>query len=150
MLFYRTEADMLAFLAHPLAMVGSDGSAIPLDQGSDKPHPRHFGTYPRVFGRYVRDQHALTMVDAVTRTSAAPAARIGLTDRGRLLSGLAADIVVFDPNDVLDRATYLDPCRAPIGVRDVLVGGVAVVRDGQQTGARPGKVLRAAVPSTAI
>ena len=149
-LFYRTEADMLAFLAHPLGVVGSDGSAIPLDQGSDKPHPRHFGTYPRVLGRYVREQHALSMVDAVTRISAVPAARIGLTDRGRLLPGLAADIVVFDSNVVLDTATFMDPCRAPVGIRDVLVGGVAVVRDGQQTGTRPGRVLRASVPATAV
>jgi N-acyl-D-amino-acid deacylase len=142
-LFYRTEEDMMAFLGHRLGVVGSDGSAIPLDQGKDRPHPRHFGTYPRVFGKYARDRGLLSLEDAVYKTSAGPAERIGITDRGRLVPGLAADIAVLDPARVIDLATYTDPCQAPVGVRDVLVGGVPVVRDGRTTDARPGTILRA-------
>jgi N-acyl-D-aspartate/D-glutamate deacylase len=142
-LFYRTEADMLAFLTHPLGVMGSDGSAIPLDQGGDKPHPRHFGSFPRVLGRYVRELGALGLPEAVAKMSSRPAERIGLADRGRAAPGSAADLVIFDADRVIDQATFLDPCRAPIGIRDVLVGGVPVVRDGVQTDARPGKVLRA-------
>lgn len=142
-LFYRTEEDMLAFLAHPLGVVGSDGSAIPLDQGDDRPHPRHFGSFPRVFGRYVRERAVLTLEEAVAKTSALPASRIGLHDRGRLVAGAVADITVLDPATVLDRATFTDPCRSPVGVETVIVGGVPVVLDGLVTGSRPGRVLRA-------
>lgn len=142
-LFYRTEEDMLAFLSHPLGVVGSDGSAIPLDQGDDRPHPRHFGSFPRVFGRYVRERAALTLEEAVAKTSTLPAARIGLHDRGQLVPGWAADLTILDPGSVIDRATYTDPCQAPVGVRTVVVAGVPVVRDGAITGARPGRVLRA-------
>ncbi|MFN8621671.1 MAG: D-aminoacylase [Chloroflexota bacterium] len=142
-LFYRTEQDMLAFLTHPLGVVGSDGSAIPLDQHGDKPHPRHFGSFPRIFGKYARERGALSFEEAVAKTSTRPAERIHLRDRGRLVPGLAADIVVMDPERVIDRATYIEPCQAPVGIRDVLIGGVASVRDGALTGARPGRVLRA-------
>jgi N-acyl-D-amino-acid deacylase len=142
-LFYRTEEDMLAFLRHRLATVGSDGSAIPLDQGPDRPHPRHFGTYPRVLGRYVREQGALGLQEALARMTWQVADRLGLADRGRLVPGSAADVVVLEPDRVLDTATFEDPCRAPVGVRHVIVGGVPVVADGRQQPALPGRVLRA-------
>jgi N-acyl-D-aspartate/D-glutamate deacylase len=142
-LFYRTEADMLTFLAGPLGVVGSDGSAIPIDQGGDKPHPRHFGSFPRILGRYVREQRALTLEAAIAKMTRGPAERIGIPDRGVVSPGFAADLVVFDPDRVADRATYLDPCQPPIGIRDVLVGGRFVVRDGLQTTERPARVLRA-------
>ncbi len=141
-LFYRTESDMLAFLRHPLAMVGSDGSAIPFDQGGDRPHPRHFGTFPRILGRYVRDGGQLTLEQAIQRMTSGPADRLGLIGRGRIAEGAVADVVLFDPGEVNDRATFTDPCQPAAGVRHVLVAGTPVLEDGRETGARPGRVLR--------
>jgi N-acyl-D-amino-acid deacylase len=141
-LFYRTEADMLHFLRHPLAMVGSDGSAIPFDQGGDRPHPRHFGTFPRILGRYVREGGQLTLEDAIHKMTAAVADRLGLHDRGRIAEGAVADLVLFDPARVIDRATFQDPCRSPVGIGYVIVAGTFVLDGGVETGARPGRVLR--------
>ena len=96
----RTEADMRVFLAHPQSMIGSDGKAISPTGAwaDDKPHPRFYGTYPRILGRYVRDEPVISLESAVYKMSGFPAARIGLRDRGRIEEGLAADIVVFDPD----------------------------------------------------
>lgn len=140
-LFYRTEEDMRTFLAHPLSVVGSDGSAVPLDQGGLKPHPRGFGTFPRVLGRYVREERLLTLAQAIHKMTGAVAARLGLSDRGIVREGLAADLVTFDPDAVFDRATYTDPARAPVGISHVLVNGALVVDEGEQTPARAGRVL---------
>ena len=142
-LHYRTEQDMLAFLRHPLAVVGSDGSAIPLEQHGDKPHPRHFGTFPRILGRYVRDRSELALEDAIAKMTARPAERTGIRDRGRIMVGLVADLVVFDPSTVLDNATFEDPTQAPSGIRDVVVNGVTAMRDSEQLGVRSGRVLLA-------
>jgi N-acyl-D-amino-acid deacylase len=141
-LHYRTEADMLAFLRHPLALVGSDGNAIGADQHGDRPHPRHFGCFPRVLGRYVRDQRALGLAEAVHKMTGKTAAWLGLSDRGRLAEGLVADLVAFDPERVADTATFLDPCRLAAGVTHVVVAGELVLDGGVQTAARPGRVLR--------
>ncbi len=143
-LFYRTEEDMLTFLRHPLAVVGSDGNALPLDLGERRPHPRSFGTYPRILGRYVREQRALGLEDAIHKMTGAAADRLGLRDRGRLAPGMAADIVVFDPERILDRAEFGAPGRAPEGIVHVLVNGQLAVESGRATGARSGRVLRAA------
>ena len=142
-LHYRTEGDMLAFLRHSLAIVGSDGSAIPFDQGVDLPHPRHFGTFPRVLGRYVRERGALGLEEAIAKMTSAPADRVRLPNRGRLEQGYAADVVVLDAQIVRDNATFENPAQAPTGIRDVIVNGVPVVMAGHQTNARPGRVLRA-------
>lgn len=141
-LFYRTDADVSAFLRHPLAVVGSDGNAIPLDQGSAKPHPRSFGTFPRILGRYVRDHGVLDLPEAVRKMTAEPARRLGITDRGRLEVGMAADLVMFDPAVVADRATFEQPATAPTGISHVMVGGTLVIEHDELTGHRPGKVLR--------
>lgn len=141
-LFYRTEEDMAAFLAHPLAAVGSDGNALPLDAGTGQPHPRSFGTYPRILGRYVRDQSRLTLPQAVARMTSVPADRLGLRGRGRVVTGAVADLVVLDPATVADTSTFEHPRSAPVGVVRTVVAGTTVVRDGQPTGARPGRVLR--------
>jgi N-acyl-D-aspartate/D-glutamate deacylase len=141
-LFYRTDTDVSAFLRHPLAVVGSDGNAIPLDQASAKPHPRSFGTFPRVLGRYVRDRGVLELPDAVRKMTAEPARRLGLDDRGTIDVGMVADLVVFDPRAVADRATFEEPASAPSGIIHVMVGGTLVVSDDEVTGHRPGKVLR--------
>ncbi|MCL6431103.1 MAG: D-aminoacylase [Anaerolineae bacterium] len=125
-------------LTHPRQMVASDG----IFQGR-RAHPRAWGTYPRILGRYVRELGWLALEDAVRRMSGFPAARFGLRDRGLLRPGLAADIVVFDPATVADRATHEAPRLAPAGIEHVLVNGVPVVQGGRLTGARPGRVLRA-------
>lgn len=146
-LFYRTEADMTTFLAHRLSVVGSDGSAVPLDQGGLKPHPRGFGTFPRILGRYVRDQGVLTLAQAVHKMTGAVAARLQMSDRGTVREGAIADLVVFDPATVIDGATFTEPTQRPVGITYVIVNGTVVVDDGEQTAARPGRVLRRAQAS---
>ena len=143
-LFYRTEEDMRCFLRCRHALMGSDGSAIPYDQGSRQPHPRNFGASVRVLARLVRDLGDFDLASAVAKMTGGVAQRLGMRDRGTLAVGQAADIVLFDPQEVQDRGTYLAPCQKPAGVAHVFVNGVAVVRDGVQTDARPGRVLRAA------
>jgi dihydroorotase/N-acyl-D-amino-acid deacylase len=102
-------------------------------------HPRAYGSYPRILGRYVRDEGVLPLEDAVRKASSAVADRLGLRDRGLLRDGMAADVVVFDPATVADRATYTDPHHLSVGIRDVFVNGVAVLRGGEHTGAMPGQ-----------
>jgi N-acyl-D-amino-acid deacylase len=106
------------------------------------PHPRTFGTFPRVFGRYVRQRRVFDTAEAVRRMTSLPAQQFGLRERGLIAPGMHADLVVFDEERVVDRATYENPFVPPEGIRDVYVNGRAVVRDGQVTGARPGRVLR--------
>ncbi len=140
-LFYRTEADMMTFLSHPLSMVGSDGVAMPFDTRGEQPHPRSFGTYPRVLGRYVREKGLLSLEEAVRKSTSAVAERLQITDRGLVREGFVADLVVFDPATVIDTATFEQPASPPIGIHHVIVNGELVVRDGTQTDARPGRVL---------
>ena len=141
-LFYRTEEDVSTFLAHPLAVVGSDGNAIPLDQGANRPHPRHFGTFPRVLGRFTREKGVLKLNDAIRKMTAEPARRLGLTDRGVLRVGAIADLVVFDPETVIDNADFGQPPAAPTGIDVVLVDGTVMLEDGVISSDRPGRVLR--------
>ena len=141
-LFYRTEEDMGTFLAHPLSVVGSDGSAVPLDQGNRRPHPRGFGTYPRVLGRYVRERGLLTLPEAVRKMTGEVAERLQMVDRGVVRPGLVADLVVFDPATVADTATFTEPAQAPRGISYVMVNGEFAVDGGDQTPARAGRVLR--------
>lgn len=142
-LFYRTEPDMRAFLKCRHALMGSDGSAIKFDQGSRQPHPRNFGASARVLARLVRDLGDLDLPTAIHKMSGGVAQRLGMPDRGTLALGMAADIVVFDPREVQDRGTYLAPCQKASGISAVWVNGQQVLRQGRQTDARPGRVLRA-------
>ena len=142
-LFYRTEEDMRTFLKCRHALVGSDGSAIPFDQGSRQPHPRNFGASARVLGRLVRDLGDLDMATAIAKMTGGVAERLGLRDRGTLATGQAADIVVFNAQEVCDRGTYLVPCQKAAGISHVLVNGQLVLEHGEQTQTRPGRVLRA-------
>jgi dihydroorotase/N-acyl-D-amino-acid deacylase len=105
-------------------------------------HPRAFGTYPRVLGHYVRDEGILPLEDAIRKMTSAVADRLSLCDRGLLRQGMKADVVVFDPRIVADRATFDDPHQLSIGVRDVWVNGERVLREGQHTSALPGRWLR--------
>ncbi len=150
----RGRADMVGFgmseenvelqLAHQLAVVCSDGGARatsgPLS--ADMPHPRTFGAFPRVLGHYAREQGILPLEDAIHKMTMRPARRIGLTDRGVIHPGACADLVAFDPNTVADRATFEDPHQYPAGIPHVWVNGVQVLKDGEQTGALPGRSVR--------
>ena len=143
--FAMSEENLERILAHPQGMVCSDGGAYALDGPTHKghPHPRGLGTFPRVLGRYVRERKALTLASAIHKMSGFPASRIGLTDRGRLASGMAADVVVFDPATVEDKATYEDPFHYPAGIKAVIVNGVVALRDNQRATERTGQALPA-------
>jgi len=141
---HHTEEDMNLALRQPWCSIGSDGSAMaiagPLRRGN--PHPRSFGTFPRILGVYVRDRHVLRLEDAVRKMTSLNAAKLGLRDRGLLRPGQFADVAVFDPDKVVDRATYLDPFQYNEGIAYVVVNGRVVLDQGQHTGARPGRTLR--------
>jgi N-acyl-D-amino-acid deacylase len=137
------EDDVLAVLRHPAASVASDGWVL-RPHGAGRPHPRSFGTFARVLGRYVRDQAALPLAEAVRKMTSLPASRLGMTDRGVLRAGAVADVAVFHPRRVVDRRSFADPWQLATGVEHVLVAGEPVLRDGRPTGARPGRVLRRA------
>jgi dihydroorotase/N-acyl-D-amino-acid deacylase len=134
------EGDVERILRYRFTMIGSDGE-IPTF-GKNTPHPRSYGTFARVLGRYVRERKVLTLEDAVRRMSGLPANRLGLLDRGLLRPGMKADVAVFDPAVVADKATFEQPHQYAIGVRDVMVNGRLVLRDSSMTGDRPGQVLR--------
>lgn len=142
--FSMCEDDVAAVLTADFCCIGSDASARafagPTVRGV--PHPRTYGCFPRVFGRFVRGRPTLTTEEAVRRMTSLPAALFGLADRGRIEPGAWADLVVFDPARIVDRATYENPCVPPEGLRDCYVNGTAVLRNGDYTGARPGRVLR--------
>ena len=125
------------FIAHAVGMVGTDSTFIGL-----KPSPRTYGSYPRILGQVVRDEGRLSLEEAVRKMTSAPAARLGLHDRGLLRDGYAADVVVFDPDRIRSNATYHEPRRFPDGIEHVIVNGVAVVDAGRHTGALPGRALR--------
>jgi N-acyl-D-amino-acid deacylase len=146
--FAMSEDNVTRTLANPLAKVCSDGGAGAIDgpAHAGHPHPRAFGTFPRVLGHYVRDAKALTLQSAIHKMTAASAARLRLKDRGHLAPGFAADVVVFDPATVADLATFSDPFQYPVGISLVVVNGSVVLRDGDRTPDRPGRSLR---PTTA-
>ena len=137
------EDDLKLAMKQPWVSVGSDGSALatsgPLRAGV--PHPRSFGTFPRVLGRYVRDEHVITLEQAVHKMSGLTASQLHFTDRGVIKDGFAADLVIFDPAIVADRATFTDPFQYPLGIETVVVNGQVVLDQGRHTGARPGVVI---------
>jgi N-acyl-D-amino-acid deacylase len=135
--FLMDEADVRRVLSHPEAMIGSDG--IPHDE---HPHPRLWGTFPRVLGHYARDEELFDLEDAVRRMTGLPAKTFGFSDRGLVKPGYYADLVLFDPATVKDEATYEDPIRPSAGIELVMVNGEIVWRMGAHTNARPGRVLR--------
>ena len=143
-LFQMDEEDFRRALAHPAVMVGSDGSSLAPTgpMAASKPHPRSYGTFPRVLGEYARQQRTVTLPHAVHKMTGLPARRLGLADRGVIRVGARADLVVFDPRRVIDVATYDDPHRYPTGIEHVVVSGRFVIRDGEHTGNLPGRVLR--------
>jgi N-acyl-D-aspartate/D-glutamate deacylase len=141
---HHTEKDMNLALVQPWCSIGSDGSAYategPLRRGN--PHPRNFGTFPRVLGVYVRERGLLRLEDAVRKMTSLNAAKLGLADRGLLRPGNFGDVTVFDPARVIDRSTYNQPFRYSEGIEYVVVNGQLVLERGKHTGARPGRVIR--------
>ena len=134
--FYGCEENVRAFAAHRLQTVGTDGIV------AGRPHPRLYGTFPRILGRFVREEGLQPLEEAVRKMTGAAASRLGLADRGIVRPGLAADLVVFDPEIVEDRASYNFPELRPVGIDWVFVNGVPVVERGAVTGATPGRALR--------
>ena len=140
--FNMSEADVELAMKQPWVGIGSDGVAVnPSTAFMGKPHPRCYGTFPRVLGVYVRERKVLTLADAVRKMTSLPAHIVGLKDRGLLAPGMAADITIFDPNTVIDKATFEHPSQYPEGIPYVIVNGVIVIDKGQHTGAKPGRVL---------
>jgi N-acyl-D-aspartate/D-glutamate deacylase len=139
------EADVRTLVASPLALVGSDGNCVaPYGVvGKGLPHPRFYGTFPRILSRYVREQNVLPLPLAIHKMTGATARALELADRGLLREGYRADLVLFDPADFADRATYAEPHQFPSGARTtVIVNGTVVVENAAHTGALPGRVLR--------
>ncbi|PYV38145.1 MAG: hypothetical protein DMG09_12750 [Acidobacteria bacterium] len=141
--FHHSEEDMRYALQQPFVSIGSDGTAVrtegPLAEGH--PHPRYYGTFPRVLGRYVREQKVLTLEEAVRKMTSANAAKARIYDRGLLRPGMWADVTVFDAAKITDHATYERPHQYSTGVEYVLVNGQVVLEKGRHTGARSGKIL---------
>ena len=142
-LFQLDEADFRTALVHPHVMIGSDGSSLAVEgpMAAGQPHPRSYGTFPRVLGRYARDERVIALPEAVRKMTGLPADRLGLGDRGVLRVGARADVVAFDAARIIDRATYEEPHRYAAGISHVLVNGRVVVEGGEHTGALPGRVL---------
>jgi len=142
--FAMSEENLKRVLAHPLVVVGSDGNSLapygPLGEGN--PHPRSYGTFPRVLGKFVREEKIMPLETAVRKMSGLTADKFRLAGRGYIREGYFADIVVFDPDTVIDRATWTNPHAYPEGIGYVIVNGRIVVREGEHTGALPGRILR--------
>jgi N-acyl-D-aspartate/D-glutamate deacylase len=141
---HHSEADMSLALGKPWCSIGSDGYALaiegPLRRGH--PHPRSFGTFPRILGEYVRVKQLLSLEEAIRKMTSLNAAKVGLFERGLLRPGLFADVTVFDPKTVIDRSTYLEPFQYSSGIVHVVVNGQLVLDDGRPTDKRPGRALR--------
>jgi len=141
--FFMMSEENVAMQMRPTWMkFGTDAGGVDPERPDGPVHPRAYGSYPRILGRYVREKGVLTLEDAVRKMSSAVAIRLGIRDRGLLAPGYFADLVVFDPDRVLDLASYDDPHRTSVGVEHVLVNGVTVVRYGRHTGTMPGRAVR--------
>jgi len=141
--FHHSEDDMRFAMKQPWVSIGSDGTAITTDGplGEGHPHPRYFGTFPRVLGRYVRDDGVLTLEDAIRKMTSTNAAKVHQYDRGLLRPGMAADVTVFHADTIIDKATYEKPHQYATGVEYVIVNGKVVLDQGKHTGVRPGVIL---------
>ena len=140
--FLMSEDNVKMQLQEPWMKIGTDADGPDPDSSTVFVHPRSYGTYPRILGRYVREEHVISLEDAVRKMTGAVADRLLIHDRGLLREGMYADVVVFDPATIIDNSTYEKPNQASTGVREVFVNGVEVIRDGRHTGAKPGRVVR--------
>jgi len=141
--FHHSEEDMQLILKQPWTSIGSDGTAVSPDgpTGKTHPHPRYYGTFPRVLGRYARDLKVISLPEAVKKMTSMNADKLGIADRGRLKPGNWADITIFDPATVADRATFENPHQFPVGIPYVIVNGEVTIDNGQHTGALAGQVI---------
>jgi N-acyl-D-amino-acid deacylase len=142
--FGMDEPDVVLALKQPWVSIDNDSQGTSPEgmMAGEHPHPRAYGTFPRILRKYVREENVLTLADAIRKFTALPAQRMRLTDRGVLKEGMAADVVVFDPATITDKATFENPNQLSVGMDYVLVNGVPVIAEGKMTGALPGKVLR--------
>jgi len=142
LLFIASDSNVAMQIRQPWMKFGTDAEGLdPDSMQGQMTHPRAYGNYPRILGRFVREQQLLTLEDAVRKMTGAVAARLSIRDRGLLNEGMYADVVLFDPATIIDRATYEQPNQLSVGVRELFVNGVAVLRDGVHTGAKPGRVV---------
>jgi dihydroorotase/N-acyl-D-amino-acid deacylase len=139
--FLMSEDNVKLNLQQPWMKFGTDAGGVDPDSARGLTHPRAYGNFPRIVGKYVREEHVIPLEDAVRKATSAVATRLSIPDRGLLREGMYADITVFDPNTIGDRATFEQPHQLSVGVRQVFINGVQVVADGKHTGAKPGKAL---------
>jgi N-acyl-D-amino-acid deacylase len=140
--FGLSEDDLKLAMKQPWVAVGSDSGAIVGTMGQVGAHPRAYGTFPRILGHYVRDEHLFTLEEAVRKMTSLAASRAGFSDRGMLAPGKKADVVVFDPQTIRDVSTYEDPHHFSVGISNVIINGTPVLQDGKMTAKFPGRVLR--------
>ena len=134
------EQDIIRILKHPLAMIETDGD--PVSYGVGFPHPRSYGAFPRVLARYVRELGVLTLEEAIKKMTSMPADQYNQKERGRIVEGAYADLVVFDADTIKDEATFTDPHRYPSGIQHVIVNGRFIIKSGALTGERPGMWIK--------
>jgi len=134
------EQDVIRIMKHPLAMIETDGD--PVSYGDGFPHPRSYGAFPRVLARYVRELGVLTLEEAIKKMTSMPADQYNQKERGRIVEGAYADLVVFDADTIKDEATYTDPHRYPTGIHHVIVNGRFIIKSGALTGERPGMWIK--------
>jgi N-acyl-D-amino-acid deacylase len=141
--FHHSEEDMRFAMKTPFVSIGSDGTAIATEGllAQQHPHPRYYGTFPRVLGRYVRDEKVITMEEAIRKMTSANASKLRIFDRGLLRTGFPADVTVFNPATIIDKATFDQPHQYATGVEFVIVNGTVVLDGGKHTGARPGTIV---------
>jgi N-acyl-D-amino-acid deacylase len=142
--FLMSEDNIKRQIQQPWVSFGSDASFMAADGVflKQSTHPRAYGNFARLLGKYVRDEHVIRLEEAIRRLTSLPADTLRIKDRGRLAAGQSADVVIFDPNAIADRATYEKPHQYAVGVRDVWVNGTQVLKNNEHTGAKPGRVVR--------
>jgi dihydroorotase/N-acyl-D-amino-acid deacylase len=134
------ENDVRRIMAHPQVMHASDGSTIQLNHA--QPHPRNYGTFPRVLGLYVRKHNVISLVEAIRKMTSLPASILGLSNRGKIKKEYVADLVIFNPETIMDKATWDKPHQYPSGISWVLVNGKIAINNGKYTDSLPGKILK--------
>jgi N-acyl-D-aspartate/D-glutamate deacylase len=137
-----SDEDIERIMISPFQMIGTDGAGVPANPMIGVVHPRLFGTYPKILAHYVREKHLLSWEDAIRRMTSFPARKLGLRDRGLIFEGNWADVIIFDPKIIKDKATYDNPIQFPEGIMYVTVNGVIVIDHGKRKRNYPGKVLR--------
>ena len=139
-----SEPDITLAVTQPWVSFDNDSQGTSPEGllGEEHPHPRAYGTFPRILRKYVREDHVLTLEEAIRKMAALPAAKMRMADRGVLKQGMWADVVVFDPATITDKATFEQPNQLSVGMAYVLVNGVPVIADGKQTNALPGRVIK--------